>query len=74
MQTATIAKNQIAVRDTSQKDWRHLTIDCPQGWDDVKKLTKKVLDFDGLKWTFVGWNSDRNECFFRPQQQIATIL
>ena len=41
-----------------------LTISCPDGWDDVKKLTKKVLTYDGRKFTFAGWNSDRNECFF----------
>jgi len=70
---ATIAKNTIAVRDSSIGDWRHLTIDCPEGWDDVKKIAKKVLDFDGLKWGFNGWNSDRNVCFFRPLAKVATF-
>ena len=37
------------------------------GWDEVKKLTKKVLLYDGRKFVFTGWNSDRNEIYFaRP--------
>ena len=37
------------------------------GWDEVKKLSKKVLTFDGRDFIFSGWNSDRNEIyFFRP--------
>jgi hypothetical protein len=54
-----------------------LVIDCPEGWSDVKKLTKKVLTFDGRKFTFASWNSDVNECYFvRPltkDPQFATI-
>ncbi len=72
--TATEVKNAIAITDTSHEGWRHITIDCPNGWDDVKKLTKKVLSYDGLLWTWIGWNSDRNVCFFRPQQNVATFV
>ncbi len=47
------------------------------GWDEVKKLTKKVLTFDGRDFIFSAWNSDRNEIYFyRPLNQelkIATI-
>jgi len=39
----------------------------------VKKLFKKVLSFVGRHYTFIGWNSDRNECFFREGGQFATI-
>lgn len=72
--TATIAKNAIAITDTSTEGFPHITIDCPEGWDDVKKLTKKVLSYNGRHWTFVGWNSDRNVCFFRPQPNVAMIV
>lgn len=41
-----------------------LTISVPNGWDDVKKICKRVLTYDGRKFLFTGWNSDRNECFF----------
>ncbi len=63
---ATIAPNEIAVRYNSRSDINRefLTIDCPNDWDDVKKLTKKVLVYDGRRFTFTGWNSDRHECFF----------
>lgn len=76
---AIILPNEIAVRHSVRPDvnLEFLTIDCPAGWDDVKKLTKKVLAFDGRKFTFCGWNSDRNECYFnRPlsgEAHFATI-
>lgn len=41
-----------------------LTVSCPEGWDDVKKLTKKVLEFRGRHFTFCSWNSDRNVANF----------
>lgn len=41
-----------------------LTISVPNGWDDVKRLTNRVLQHEGRKFVFTGWNSDRNECFF----------
>ncbi len=64
--TAQIAKNEIAARYSFREGFGHyLTIDCPNGWLDVKKLTKKVLKYDGRAYTFIGWNSDRNDCFFR---------
>lgn len=66
---ATIVQNEISVRHSIHLDVNRelLTIDCLNGWDDVKKLTEKVLSFDGRKFAFAGWNSDRFECFFaRP--------
>jgi hypothetical protein len=66
---ATIAPNEVPVRHNVRHDVgrEYLTISCPEGWDDVKKLTKKVLLFDGRRFTFTGWNSDTNECYFtRP--------
>lgn len=72
--TATIAKNAIAITDTSQEGFPHITIDCPNGWEDVSKLTRKVLAYNGRHWTFIGWNSDRNVCFFTPQKNVARIV
>ena len=75
METATISKNEVAVRYSQRDDnteW--LTIDCPNGWDDVKKLTKKVLRYNGKTFTFTGWNSDRNECFFKKNAYVAKIV
>lgn len=75
---ATISKNEIAVSYSSRPDvGDYLTIKCPNGWDDVQKLLNKVLTYDERKFTFTGWNSDRNECFFRApycgSQKVAKI-
>lgn len=63
---ATISKNEVAVTFSSRPEIGrdYLTISCPNGWDDVQKLTNKVLTYDNRKFTYTGWNSDRNECFF----------
>lgn len=76
---ATIAQNEIPVSHSVRPDVgrEYLTIDVPNGWDDVKKISKKVLVFDGRKFTFTGWNSDTLKCYFcRPlvgEIQTATI-
>jgi hypothetical protein len=73
---ATIAKNEIPVRHSDRGELgEYLTIDVPNGWDDVKKICKKVLTFNGKKFLFTGWNSDSNDCYFRHtgQEQIATF-
>ena len=66
MMNAEIATNEIPVRYISRPDVGrdYLHIDCPAGWDDVKKICKKVLIYEGRRFTFTGWNSDRNEAFF----------
>jgi hypothetical protein len=66
MTKATIVKNEICVIHQTKTDIHreYLTVDCPDGWDDVKKLTKKVLEYEGRKYAYTGWNSDRNECYF----------
>lgn len=63
---ATILSNEIPVSHSIREDINRefLTVNCPEGWDDVKKICKKVLTFDGRKFTFTGWNSDRNEAYF----------
>jgi hypothetical protein len=61
---ATILPKEIAVSYSSRPEVcrDYLTIQCPNGWDDVEKLTNKVLTYENRKFTFTGWNSDRNEC------------
>jgi hypothetical protein len=69
---AQIVPDEIEVHHSSRPSVgrEFLTIDCPNGWDDVKKLTKKVLTYQGRKFTYCSWNSDRNECtFFRMLNQ-----
>ena len=74
---ATILPNEIPILDYSERPdvgRGFLTINCPDGWDDVKKLTKKVLLFEGHRFTFTSWNSDRNVCYFtRPLNRNASV-
>lgn len=50
-----------------------LTVSVPEGWDDVKKILNNVLTFDGKTFQFSGWNSDRNEAYFRPAASVARM-
>ena len=63
---ATIHANEIPVSHSIRPEVNRefLTVSCPNGWDDVKKISKKVLTFENKKFTFTGWNSDRNEAYF----------
>lgn len=51
-----------------------LTVPAPNGWDDVRPLTARVLRFNGVHYTFSGWNSDRNVAYFKRSQSIAEIV
>lgn len=71
---ATINPNEIAVNYSIRPDVgrEFLTIDVENGWDSVKKLTNKVLVFENKRFTFTGWCSDTNKCFFaKPINQDA---
>ena len=72
---ATVSQNEIAVvySNRAEINREFLTIDVPNGWDDVAKLTKKVLRYDGKTFVFTGWNSDSLKCFFVRSNEIATI-
>ena len=50
-----------------------LTVSVPSGWDDVKQISKHVLIYAGHLYTFTGWNSDRNEAYFKWTRQVARI-
>lgn len=76
METATISKNEVAVVYSDRRaelNREYLTLDVPNGWDDVKKLTKKVLRYDGKAFVFTGWNSDSLKCYFVRTNEFATI-
>lgn len=66
MTTAKISSNEVPVTFSSRTDVNldFLTLDVPNGWDDVRKLTKKVLVYAGRNFTFRGWNSDDLKCYF----------
>lgn len=62
---ATIVPDEIAIqyslRPDVQREFLSFSI---SGWDEVKKLVKKVLLYDGRKFVFSCWNSDRMEIIF----------
>ena len=66
MTTISVCSNEMPVIYSERPDVGRdfLRIEVPNGWDDVKVLARKVLKYDGRRFTFTGWNSDRNECFF----------
>lgn len=63
---AQISANQIPVTYSERPEVNrdYLTFSVPNGWEDVKKITNKVLVYDGRQFTFTGWHSDYNECYF----------
>jgi hypothetical protein len=65
MSKATVSPDEITVRHSVRPDVgrEYLTFDIT-GWPDVSKVCKKVLLFEGRKFTFGCWNSDRMECTF----------
>jgi len=73
--SATIDPKLIAVTPIERPDdgslW--LQIDIPNGWDDVKKLCKRVLRFQGRTYTFMSWNSDTMKCHFKVTENVAII-
>ena len=62
---ATIVPDEIAIqysfRPDVQREYLSFSI---SGWDEVKKLVKKVLLYDGRKFVYSCWNSDRMEIIF----------
>jgi len=74
--TATIQDNKIQVTFVDSKDFPglpYLEVDVPEGWDDVKKIKGKVLEFGGRDFSYTGWNSDRNVAYFKPAYDVAKI-
>ena len=61
----TILPDEIAIqysfRPDVQREFLSFSI---SGWDEVKKLVKKVLLYDDRKFVFSCWNSDRMEIIF----------
>ena len=70
---ATILPNEISVEHTSREGREYLKFSIT-GWDEVSKLTKKVLLFGGKKFKFSCWNSDDLYCVFIRTNETATII
>jgi hypothetical protein len=59
-----------------------IDIDPENPYGEIKRMSRKVLNYEGHKFVFAGWNSDRNEAYFtsplfpskdQPDPVIATI-
>lgn len=71
---AIVAPLEIAVSHSTRPDvGREFLSFGISGWDEVKKLTKKVLIFDGRKFIFSCWNSDRMEIVFYRMLDGSTL-
>ncbi len=78
---ATIEKDLIPIQrvirgnESGSGDGRSwLEIAIPNGWDDCKHLTNKVLSHNGEKFVWRSWNSDRNVCYFIQSDDIAKFV
>lgn len=61
-----------ATVDPTGAHW--ITVSVPDGWDDVRPLTARVLSFEGQEYVFTGWNSDRNVAYFRTGLPVARVV
>lgn len=74
-EVAEIQTNKISILSNYVLDGESwIEISVPNGWDDVKKLCKKVLRFGGRDHGFSAWNSDKNVAYFRSNAKIAEII
>lgn len=75
MMNAQISNDMIAIESatTDYRGWKWLRISVPNGWDDCKKLVKKVLIFNGETYVWRSWNSDYNYCSFIQSNDVAKI-
>jgi len=63
--TATVSPTEFQVEHSIREDVnREFLKFSISGWDEVKKLTKKVLIYEERKFVFSCWNSDENYCVF----------
>jgi len=57
------------------RDGEHwLQIRIPNGWDDVKKISNRVLSFEGRTYVFMSWSSDTYLCHFKATDHVAEIV
>lgn len=77
---ATIVPNEIPIlryhTDEEGIGWLYIKVedaDGDGGWKDVKRTNEKVLEFEGRKYVWSCWNSDRMESVFKTSQPIARL-
>ena len=69
---ASVVENAIKIESPYEMDGEHwFKVSCPGGWDEVQKLSKKVLRYENRNYVWTGWNSDKNESYFKSSGQFA---
>lgn len=65
MNNAKFVENEIPVEYSIRRDVnREFLTFSIDGWENVEKISRKVLKFEDKKFIFSGWNSDENKCYF----------
>jgi len=65
-----ISQNKLSVRNLGGT----LVVDIPNGWNDVQKIIDKILEVDGVDYSFRGWDSDKLEAYFRAAQKGCVAI
>jgi hypothetical protein len=70
--TIELSKNDRVVRVENRYGISIASFDVT-GWDEVKPLRGKVLVVDGVAHAYTGWDSDKNEIYFKTGMKIGTL-
>lgn len=71
---AKVETTMIPITPVVRDDTHWLQISIPNGWDDVCKIRKRVLSYEGRTYTFASWNSDTLLCHFKASTNVATFV
>ena len=75
MNETRIATNKVTVtKPVSIEGDLYIEVAVPNGWDDVKKLTNKVIEVNQIDFCYTGWNSDRNIAYFKHNHRTVGII
>jgi len=77
MNVASISANKIVIDSydvRSDIGTEFITINVPNGWDDVRKFTNSVLTFENKDFAFTGWNSDTNKAYFKHNIHTTNFI
>lgn len=75
MNEGRISVNKVTVtKPVSIEGDLYIEVSVPNGWDDVKNLSNKVIEVNSLDFCYTGWNSDRNIAYFKHKHRTIGII
>lgn len=75
MNEGRISVNKVTVtKPVSIEGDLYIEVSVPNGWDDVKNLSNKVIEVNSLDFSYTGWNSDRNIAYFKHKHRTIGII